>query len=69
MSLHITQSITTQQENGRRINTLGFHASVLSPRLSSPLLSLSLQAPLDKSTLCANKINLYIALIFFLKLK
>lgn len=28
--------------------------------------SLSLQAPLDKSTLCANKISLYIALIFFL---
>lgn len=65
MSLHITQSITTQQENRRRINTLGFHASVLSPRLSSLLHSLSLQAPLDKSTLCANKINLYIALIFF----
>lgn len=30
MSLHITQSITTQQENGRGINTLGFHASMLS---------------------------------------
>lgn len=66
MSLHITQSITTQQENGRRINTLGFHASVRSLCLSSLLLllSLSLQAPVDKSTLCANKINLYSSVFF-----
>lgn len=34
--------------------------------LPALLLSLCLQAPLDKTTLCANKINLYIALIFFL---